>query len=357
MTGTVQASVTAGEIAFDLERFQLDGDQLKLNGRWFGVRGRRFVRPTLTPLAGKDRSRVLADLEHKPWPAEDGGEWEAAFPWNADRSLTKFELSVSPDIAIELPSPSARRERPRRLTALPRRRLATAGWRSGGEDELDHPSSSTSSAPSALQLAHAELEGAKRELETAHDELAATRNELAARDDELDAARVELAATASDRDAAGRETADIVALRDELLAEREQLYGERHELGGERDRLTAERDRRAAERDALAAERDELVAAQDALAVEHQQLKAERDRLRLTLAQLEASLAQATSSLEQAARQRDDAVAQRGAALVMRGAARATPNYEAQAGWWKPTLALLGLLAVVVAVLIVTHVI
>ena len=38
-----------GSIFFELDRFEFtDGDRIALSGRWFGVRGRRFVRPTLT---------------------------------------------------------------------------------------------------------------------------------------------------------------------------------------------------------------------------------------------------------------------------------------------------------------------
>jgi hypothetical protein len=351
MTGTVQPAVSAGagEIAFELERFDRSSDQLRLTGRWFGVRGRRFVRPTLTPLGAADRSRVLADLEHKPWPAEDGGPWEAAFPWDADRSVGKFELSVSPDIVIQLPSPNAKLDRPRRLTALPARRPTTPGWRPDPEDQAENEAPSPPVAPSELELARAELDVVGRKLKSAHVELEAARGELADREGELEATRAQLAAATADRDVAGREVADVAALRDQLIAERDQLYGDRHQLGAERDKLVAERDELGADRDAAAAERDTFAA-------ERAQLKAERDRLRHSLAQLEAKLEQATSSLEQASRARDDAATQRGAALVMRGAARAPHHYEPPHSWWKPTLAVLALLAVAVAVLIVTHI-
>lgn len=62
-----------GEIAFELERYEFKGDdRVEISGRWSGVRGRRFIRPTLTVMTGGRGSRALADLEHKPWAPEDG---------------------------------------------------------------------------------------------------------------------------------------------------------------------------------------------------------------------------------------------------------------------------------------------
>jgi hypothetical protein len=67
------------------------------------VRGRRFVRPTLTLSHKGAEVRALADLEHKPWAAQDGEVWTAAF--SVDEGLDgarAIELSVAPDIAVEL---------------------------------------------------------------------------------------------------------------------------------------------------------------------------------------------------------------------------------------------------------------
>ena len=79
------AEETAQDVSFELDAFALIGaDRLELTGRWFGVRGRRFVRPMLTLSIGDESQRSLADLEHKPWAAEDGQPWTAAFPLEAD---------------------------------------------------------------------------------------------------------------------------------------------------------------------------------------------------------------------------------------------------------------------------------
>ena len=79
------ATATTERIVFELDRFELaEADRLEVSGRWYGIRGRRFVRPSLTLVADGENSRALADLEHKPWAAEDGAEWHAAFPCAAE---------------------------------------------------------------------------------------------------------------------------------------------------------------------------------------------------------------------------------------------------------------------------------
>ena len=95
-------------MAFELERFELTGeDRLELSGRWFGVRGRRFIRPTLTLVADGEKYRGLADLAHKPWAAEDGEPWQAAFVCElAGAEVIDAELNVTPDITVSLPAPS-----------------------------------------------------------------------------------------------------------------------------------------------------------------------------------------------------------------------------------------------------------
>lgn len=67
------------------------------------MRGRRFVRPTLTISHRGAEVRALADLEHKPWAAEDGEVWMAAFSVEEGlRGAREIELAVAPDIAVEL---------------------------------------------------------------------------------------------------------------------------------------------------------------------------------------------------------------------------------------------------------------
>ena len=93
---------------FEVERFEwVDGDRLEVTGRWYGLRGHRFVRPVLVVQAADDEQRrLLALLDHKPWAAEDGDEWIAAFPWEGEPlELTAAELAVAPSLAVDLPVP------------------------------------------------------------------------------------------------------------------------------------------------------------------------------------------------------------------------------------------------------------
>ena len=95
-------------VTFEVERFEwVDGDRLEVTGRWYGLRGHRFVRPVLVVQAAHDEQRrLLAILDHKPWAAEDGDEWIAAFPWEGEPlELTAAELAVAPSLAVDLPMP------------------------------------------------------------------------------------------------------------------------------------------------------------------------------------------------------------------------------------------------------------
>jgi hypothetical protein len=91
-----------------VERLAATEDGLvEVAGRWFGVRGRRFVRPALTLTLGDGpERRWLADLAHKPWDALDGEPWLAAFPIDVELAeASAIELSVAPDIEIMLRAP------------------------------------------------------------------------------------------------------------------------------------------------------------------------------------------------------------------------------------------------------------
>src|SRR5215470_2655682 len=94
-------------VAFEVDSFAWTaGGRLEVTGRWFGLRGHRFMRPALMVETADDRRRLLAVLEHKPWAADDGEAWTAAFAWEGEPvELTAAELSVAPSVAIELPVP------------------------------------------------------------------------------------------------------------------------------------------------------------------------------------------------------------------------------------------------------------
>src|SRR5579859_4748993 len=124
MSRTLAPISRVGRVGFELGRFELVGGQrCEVEGRWLGVRGRRFMRPALTAVIDGQQTRLLADLAHKPWAAEDGESWIAAFPYSPQSgAITEAELTVAPDITIALPalkSPPARgRERPQRGTQV-----------------------------------------------------------------------------------------------------------------------------------------------------------------------------------------------------------------------------------------------
>ena len=66
------AEPVAGEAVFELERFEWTADErIEVEGRWLGVRGRRFMRPSSRPLtkilprvgrSSRIRSRTRLDL-------------------------------------------------------------------------------------------------------------------------------------------------------------------------------------------------------------------------------------------------------------------------------------------------------
>src|SRR3954465_2703507 len=96
-------------VAFEVERFGWTAaDRIEVTGRWFGLRGHRFMRPALIVEAGDDRRRLLALLEHKPWAADDGEPGTAALAGAGGRPPTPCAaLAVAPSVAVELPPPAA----------------------------------------------------------------------------------------------------------------------------------------------------------------------------------------------------------------------------------------------------------
>jgi hypothetical protein len=130
----------AVELAFEVERFEWTNDErLEISGRWYGLRGHRFMRPTLHVRVGdRRRRRMIAVLDHKPWAPEEDGPWIAAFAWRGPPDgVTAVRLEVAPDVILDLPNPGpaaagtslTARARPRRevrRVAAPRRTEAPA---------------------------------------------------------------------------------------------------------------------------------------------------------------------------------------------------------------------------------------
>jgi hypothetical protein len=250
----------AAEISFELEQLTLTDDlRFELSGRWFGVRGRRFVRPTLTLIGASGRSRSLAGLEHKPWAAEDGELWVAMFPVPAlGEDTLELELAVAPDIAVMLPPPAG-------LEDLPRERVPSS-------DAVVAPRTAT---PPLLAPAPEPAPAPRDEADAARDdELADARARLEEQGLEIKRLEEQLAraagAEARERDAARRERDEARRERDEArtgwkkahdgwrkaLLERDQAAADRQRAIIDRDHASAARDRAVAQRDQAIADRD-----------------------------------------------------------------------------------------------------
>ncbi len=245
------------DVAFEVERVGWPSpDRLEVVGRWFGVRGRRFIRPTLDIEVDGEPRRMLAVLDHKPWAVEDGVDWIAAFAWQGEPvDLTGSELTVGPDITVEL-VPSEKK------SAVDTRRFARPPRADVLETEL------AAAREKAQQLA--------RDLHEARADHAAEMVRSAAEHEaELERVRSERAAAAQD---AGHRVAE---LRGELDAAREQMDRLETALRKARGELAVARADLAAQRDELERERAEIAAqVAKAAADETERLRAELDAAR-----------------------------------------------------------------------------
>jgi hypothetical protein len=312
--------------SFEVERFELGPDAcLEIRGRWFGVRGRRFMRPTLTAVADGRERRLLAVLDHKPWIPLEGEAWLAAFPWSADAAaLLQPELTVAPDVTVSLPPPSSS-GRGRRPRAGRQRSPAREAEVAGEADEPNRrPKDDHGAHDSRLQVEHdaalrsreqalSELDAVKRDRDRLRLELgealAARETAIAERHDviqaEVELRIAELRAEAESERAAAGQAAEFARERDtaraeraEAISERDQAHAERDAARRERNRILAQRDtartrvheatrrweataalatRRTQERDAAASERDRVARERDAALAERDRTIRERD--------------------------------------------------------------------------------
>jgi len=305
-------------VDFALTRLEaVDGARLEVEGTWSGVRGVRFVRPALVVRgeAGDERT-LLADLEHKPWPALDGETWVAAFPWTGgEPDVSNTELAVAPSIVVPLAGGRARREAP----AAARPRARPAG--------VEQPAAEPDRAPEAPRRAR--------------DEPVAERDRPAG----------------TDRDAAPR---DREAVRAELRR-RDAALAARDEAIAARDAAVAERDAAIRERDALRRELREREQAAAGAARRREQALEERDAARRELADAEARAAErerrrAAARLEEMQAALGAAEAERDRALAAPAGVVAPPvrvrrEHEAEAAhadWAARTAAILAVLVLLV---------
>jgi hypothetical protein len=268
------------DVAFEVERVEWPTpDRLEVVGRWFGVRGRRFIRPTLQVDVDGEQRRMLAVLDHKPWAVEDGQDWIAAFDWRGEPvDLAGSELTVGPNIAVELRSPGEKREPARRIARRPRadvleselsatrqkaqrlgRELHTARAEHSAEivrtaveheAELERVRAAGATAGQDAERRAAEL---RSELDNARDRLARLETALRNARDELAVARADAGAQRKglDRDRALIETEatkTAAAEMEKLRAERDEARRESAKARGERDAAIRTRDQALQER-------------------------------------------------------------------------------------------------------------
>lgn len=326
-------------------------------GRWFGVRGRRFVRPALI-LTGEDGSehRLLAELGDKPWVAADGEPWRATFAVTSAEELERadrVDLSVSPDVNVELRRGGVTAEGPIIATG----RVGEAPGSSGASRSAGEPGPASQSAgeqgpagasrtgaaptevPGPLPARYQRARGVPTPPSAGSAPAGATEPPAPA-----DAPSVALPAppAARPRPAAQSRAADVERLTAKLRAaeaslEREQRGREEAEQTLERERSDARRTAaevarlqaqlelaRAAEREAADTATQLDAARRDSheLRARHEALRADHERLLHAHAELEERLAQRTDEfysageeLAEQRRQRQEAESRAAAAL------------------------------------------
>jgi hypothetical protein len=254
---------------FELARFEVIGDCCRVHGRWFGVRGRRFMRPALTAVVEGKSIRLLADLADKPWTAEDGEPWQATFPYALERGqLQEAELTVAPDVTITLPAPqrppgaAKKKSSSRRAdaTSQPGLRQADGRSRVSAEkafDQLDRPNrNSRASEPEAGGEDATALSRELAELRATQTRLRRQLNRLEA-DNAQSARRLDVMSRML-RDVS-REREEANTARDRIAAELEASRRERRELSAERDAARQERDQMARKRQAAQHAHDDVL--------------------------------------------------------------------------------------------------
>ncbi len=379
MARTLEPVAAAGRVVFELDRFELaNEDQYQLLGRWFGVRGRRFIRPTLTVTVHDQSIRLLADLDDKPWAPEEGVPWRAAFPsrFEADE-VQRAELTVAPDITIELRvsgSGSGQKAKAPSKPAKPEPRAPAEPVSDSVSTALGHELAAAQRRQDQLtrQLDRAEADRAHTAARL--DELLGNLSEALQDRDQAQAARDEALGRLDELD---RRHGDIAVGRDAALGERDAAVRARDAALEERDVARLERDAARQERDLALADRSAAIGAQT-------RAESERDTAVVSLAHAEEERQLAQTLLDQAQIQRDEALAahqdaireresirgtvnqlnsemaqqasSRGAAMVMRRATQEPAAFRTHTPLLPRAMAVIFMMAVIVVLLIVLHV-
>jgi hypothetical protein len=292
------------EVVFEPERFELTDGRLELSGRWYGVEGRRFMRPSLIFFRDDGETRLLADLEHKPWAAESGARWHAAFPCDGEvEAFADAQLTVAPDLTVELPAPTGlpeRRDAPNGAATHAGEAEQLFGAPTGEDDQLRSVEATAAPVPDAAP--EAGEEGAQTQaLSAARTDIAALRERVEEMASELERERSRFARELGEAQEA---TAEALRGRDEATAQRRKAIEGRQVAEHTIEQALAARGKAKRAGEQAAAEREEAVARLE-------QALAQRDE---AVARLEQALAQR----DEARSERDDALAQRERALTQR---------------------------------------
>lgn len=198
-------------VSFELERLDLEGDELVVAGHWSGVRGLRFVRPTLVA----DDRRILATLEHKPWAPSLDHTWVAAFPWGRDEiDPDQLALAVTPQVIVSL----------------------------GVAQPAPNPEPALAGPPAPAQPVPAPRSPDAERAARLEDELHAVERERDAVLRDRDRALGQLAEAVAAREAAVRTRSRMELVHDAALAQRERAEAELAAARAQRDEANAQRD-------------------------------------------------------------------------------------------------------------------
>jgi hypothetical protein len=260
MGDAIRPPAARAGVTFEVEGLEHEDGELVVSGHWSGLRGVRFVRPTL--VVG-DR-QVLATLEHKPWTPRDDRAWIAAFPWTGRMpDAADLELAVAPSISVALGPRSDEEPEPR--LALVRDPAPAAETAPPPDEPAPVPDPAPPPAPEPPEPPRRELAELRRELELTRDELARART-AAERDRVI--AQAQRDEAVRDREAAVRTRARMELAYEEALAAQAAA-----EAAAE---LAIERAQ--AERDEAKAQRDEVLLAYRGLQRHVQSERASLDR-------------------------------------------------------------------------------
>lgn len=384
--GSTPSETAVQDTVFEVERFEWTApDRIELTGVWTGVRGMRFIRPTLVLEGEGRRVRLLALLEHKPWPADDGTDWKAAFAWEGDKiAAESAELSVASGIDLELPAPrktvaKAPRRFRHKVTAreLPRdeehdllRRKRTGIV---SEAPAMHPPSADPPAelppveePEPAASAHGGVDSARERAAAAEiraGQLLQERDEALARRKAISA---EFTKSTENHEASAREgraaereeTTRLLAegadLRSGVERQREMALLERDKAVEARDEAVGAMEQAVAERKQALADRKAAFRERDKAQVERDQALGERERAESARAKALGERDAATAERDSARSERDGVVAAQERGLpVVPPQPRHLPAEPARSRVevWTPRAAALGALGVLALII------